>query len=74
MQSIAIKSLKDKVVITFDKTESNIDIILKFLDRLDVENSVKKIDFGEDILKVANEIKSKWWKANKKRLLKQKPQ
>ena len=70
MSAIAVKSSKDKIVVTFDKTESNVDILLKFLDRLEIEQKAKKIDFGKDILKIAEEIKSKWWQANKKRFLK----
>ena len=51
MNTIAIKSSKDKIVVTFDKTESNVDILLKFLDRLEIEQKAKKIDFSKDILK-----------------------
>jgi len=69
MNTITVKSFKDKIVVTFDKTESNIDILLRFLDRLEIEQAVKKIDFGSDVIKVADEIKSKWWQANKKRFL-----
>jgi hypothetical protein len=46
------------------------DILLKFIDRLEIEEKAKKIDFSKDILKIAEEIKSKWWQANKKRFLK----
>jgi hypothetical protein len=70
MDTIAVKSSKDKIVVTFDKTESNLDILLKFLDRLEIEQKARKIDFSKDILKLAEEIKSKWWQANKKRFLK----
>jgi len=69
MNTIAIKSSKDKIVVTFDKTESNVDILLKFLDRLEIEQKAKKIDFSKDILKIAEELKGKWWQANKKRFL-----
>jgi hypothetical protein len=71
MNTIAIKSSKDKIIVTFDKTESNVDILLKFLDRLEIEQKAKKIDFSKDILKIAQEIKGKWWQANKQRFLKQ---
>ena len=74
MDSVAIKSLKDKIVVTFDKTEANIDILLKFLERLDIEELSKKINFNKDVLRIADEIKSSWWTANKKRLLKNKAQ
>jgi len=70
IQILILPSLKDKIVVTFDKTESNVDILLKFLDRLEIERKAKKIDFSKDILKIAEEIKSKWWQANKKRFLK----
>lgn len=72
MSTIAVKSFKDKIVVTLDKTESNVDMLLSFLDRLEIEQSVRKIDFSDDILKISRDIKSKWWQANKKRVLKKK--
>jgi hypothetical protein len=59
MNNIAIKSFKDKVVVTFDKTASNVDILLRFLERLEIEQTAKKIDFSRDIIKIADEIKTK---------------
>jgi len=53
MDTIAIKSSKDKITVTFDKTESNVDILLRFLDRLEIEQSVRKIDFDKTIMKIA---------------------
>ena len=72
MNTIAVKSSKDKIVVTFDKTESNVDILLRFLESLEIEQSAKKTDFSKDIMKIAEEIKTTWWQANKKRLLKRK--
>jgi hypothetical protein len=72
MSTIAVKSFKDKIVVTLDKTESNVDMLLSFLDRLEIEQSVRKIDFSNDILKISRGIKSKWWQTNKKRVLKKK--
>lgn len=72
MSTIAVKSFKDKIVVTFDKTESNVDMLLRFLDRLEIEQSARKIDFSNDILKISREIKNKWWQTNKKRFLKKK--
>ena len=69
MNTIAVKSSKDKIVVTFDKTESNVDILLRFLERLEIEQSAKKTAFSKDIMKIAEEIKTTWWQANKKRLL-----
>jgi hypothetical protein len=73
MNTIAIKSSKNKIMVTFDKTELNVNILLRFLDRLEIEQAAAKVDFSKDILKIAEEIKTKWWIANKKRLLKSKP-
>ena len=69
MNTIAVKSSRDKIVVTFDKTETNMNILLKFLERLEVEQNAEKINFSKDILKIAEEIKSTWWQANKKRFL-----
>ncbi len=69
MNTIAVKSSRDKIVVTFDKTEANMNILLKFLERLEVEQNAEKINFSKDILKIAEEIKSTWWQANKKRFL-----
>ncbi len=70
MDTIAIKSSKDKITVTFDKTESNVDILLRFLDRLEIEQAVKRIDFSKDVIKIADDVKSRWWQVNKKRFLK----
>jgi hypothetical protein len=69
MNTIAVKSSRDKIVVTFDKTETNMSILLKFLERLEVEQNANKINFSKDILKIAEEIKSTWWQVNKKRFL-----
>ena len=69
MNTIAVKSSRDKIVVTFDKTETNMSILLKFLERLEIEQNAKKINFSKDILKIAEEIKSTWWQVNKKRFL-----
>jgi hypothetical protein len=69
MNTIAVKSSRDKIVVTFDKTATNMNILLKFLERLEIEQNAEKINFSRDILKIAGEIKSTWWQANKKRFL-----
>lgn len=70
MNTIAVKSSRDKITVTFDRTETNMDLLLKFLERIEVEQNAQKINFSKDIIEVAEEIKSKWWQANKKRFLK----
>ncbi|RMG05060.1 MAG: hypothetical protein D6726_02065 [Nitrospirae bacterium] len=70
MDAISVKSSKNKIVVTFDKTKLNVDILLKFIERLEIEEKAEKIDFSNDILQVADEIKNQWWLQNKKKLLK----
>ncbi len=70
MDAISVKSSKDKIVVTFDKTKLNVDILLKFIERLEIEEKAEKIDFSNDILEVADEIKSQWWLKNREKLLK----
>jgi hypothetical protein len=45
MNTIAVKSLRDKIVVTFDKTKTNMNILLKFLERLEVEQNAEKINY-----------------------------
>ncbi len=70
MNSVAVKTVKDKIVVAFDKTDKNIDLVLSFLNRLDVEESARKINFSKNIMQIAGDIKSSWWTANKERVLK----
>lgn len=72
MNSVAVKTVKDKIVVTFDKTDKNLDLVLLFLNRLDIEESSRKINFSKDIMRIAGAIKSNWWTVNKKRFLKKK--
>jgi hypothetical protein len=72
MNNVAVKTVKDKIVVTFDKTDRNLDLVLSFLNRFDVEESSRKINFSKNILQIAEDMKSSWWKANKKRFLKNK--
>ena len=69
MNTIAVKSSRDKIVVTFEKKETNKNILIKYMERLELEQNAEKINFSRDILKIADEIKSTWWQANKKRFL-----
>ena len=42
MNSISVRSSKDKITVTFDKTRFNMDILLKFIERLEIEEKAKK--------------------------------
>jgi len=49
MNTIAVKSSKDKIVVTFNKTKSNMDILLKFIDRLEIEEKAKRVEKGSSL-------------------------
>ena len=70
MQEMNIKSFDDRVVITFDKNIIDKDSLIKFITRLRAAELIRKADFSEELLKLADEIKSEWWDKNKKEFLK----
>lgn len=69
MQAIEVKSTDDKVIITIDKREIDIDFLMKLLNKFRVEQLIKKANFDEEILKLSKEIKQDWWKKNKAKFL-----
>lgn len=69
MRALEIKSTKDRMIISIDKSSIDSDYIVELMERLEVETLSKKIDFDKGILKLADEIKKKWWKQNKDKFL-----
>ncbi|MCD6219919.1 hypothetical protein J7K43_06015 [Candidatus Calescamantes bacterium] len=57
---------EDKVVVEFDLNEVDEDI-LSLLTSMEI--SKKSYATQEDILKLSEEIKKKWWKKNKKQTI-----
>jgi len=69
MEAVEVTSLKDRVVISIDKSLVSKEYLLNLLDRLQLENLLKKADFDKKVLDISEEIKSNWWKENKDRFL-----
>jgi len=69
MEAFEIKSTKDKLIITVDRSTVDARVVTNLVKRLRVEQLVKKADFDDDILELAERIKKDWWKKNKKRFL-----
>ena len=69
MEAVEVTSLKDRVVISIDKSLVSKEYLLNLLDRLQLENLLKKADFDEKVLDISEEIKSNWWKENKDQFL-----
>lgn len=70
MEAVEVTSLKDKLVISIDKSLVSKEYLLSLLNRLQLENLVKKADFDEKVLEVSEAIKTNWWKENKDNFLK----
>lgn len=72
MEALEVTSLKDRLVISIDKTLISKEYLLNLLNRLQVENLATKADFDEKVMDIAEEIKTGWWKKNKDTFLKKK--
>ena len=69
MEAVEVTSLKDRLVISIDKSLVSKEYLLNLLNRLYLEDLAKKADFDEKVLEISEEIKSNWWKENKDRFL-----
>ena len=69
MEAVEVTSLKDRVIISIDKSLIDKEYLLNLLDRLQVESLSQKANFDEKVLDISEEIKRNWWKENKDRFL-----
>jgi hypothetical protein len=69
MEAISLETTENKVLITVDKNSINPDFVIRLVEQLRMEYLAQKVNFNEDIEKVAENIKSEWWNNNKSRLL-----
>ena len=65
MKAVTIDSSSDRFIISIDKSLVDKEVILRFLENLRLEFLAQKVDFGEDIEKLGDEIKADWWANNK---------
>lgn len=69
MEAISLETTKDKVLITVDKSSISTDFVIRLVEQLRMEYLAQKVNFNEDLEKVAEDIKSDWWNNNKSRIL-----
>jgi len=69
VEAVEVTSLKDRVVISVDKSLVSKEYLLNLLDRLQLENLAQKADFDEKVLEISEEIKKSWWEENKHQFL-----
>lgn len=68
-QPIKLDTSGSQFVVSIDKDFIDKEDLLKFLDYLRTEHLVRKMDLGEDIEALGEEIKAKWWAENKDRFI-----
>lgn len=65
MEILTIDSQKDRYIISIEKEAFDKDFLLDILEKLKAEALAKKMNIGDDISELANEIKRDWWERNK---------
>jgi len=65
MDGFRVNSTDKEIQITVSRSLVDIAAINNLLARLRVEQLVKKANFTEEVVKVADEIKKSWWEKNK---------
>ena len=69
MKAFGIKAKKNKPIITIDKSSVDAGFFANLLNRLRVEQLIKKAEFDEGILDLSRKMKKDWLAKNKKRFL-----
>lgn len=71
MNAIEIESNADRYVISIDKHSIDKSVLFEILERLQIEKLAQKINFGDDIIALGEEINHSWWQQNKYRFIKE---
>jgi len=69
MDGFRVNSTDKEIQITVDRSLIDIASINNLLARLRMEQLIKKANFAEEVVKVADEIKKNWWAKNKERYM-----
>lgn len=71
MNAIDIQNQPDRYIISIDKKAVSQEFMLELLERLQIEQLAKKIDFDDSLMALGEEINANWWQKNKQRLIQQ---
>jgi len=69
MRTVTVESSGDRFIISIDKKSIDKGLLLQLIDNLRLESLADKVDFGEEIEELGEEIKENWWKENKDRFI-----
>ena len=69
MEAFAVKRTGDKIHVTLDANQFKEDVVTRLLNRLYIEYLAARVNLGEDIETLGEEIKRDWWQQNKAQIL-----
>jgi hypothetical protein len=70
MSAVELKEVNNRFILDMDKSVVDIEALFAFLESLKVDSMAKEINFDDNILSFAKEMKTTWWEANKSRFIK----
>lgn len=69
MEAFVVSRTGDKIQVTLDARHFKEGAVAQLLNRLYIEYLAERVNLGEDIEALGEEIKRDWWKQNKERIL-----
>ncbi|MCK6693168.1 MAG: hypothetical protein L6Q97_13855 [Thermoanaerobaculia bacterium] len=69
MEAFTVNRTGDKIQVTLDARHFKEDAVARLLNRLYIEYLAQRVNLGEDIETLGEEIKRDWWQQNKARIL-----
>jgi len=69
MEAFVVSRTGDKIQVTLDARHFKEGAVTQLLNRLYIEYLAERVNLGEDIEALGEEIKRDWWEQNKERIL-----
>jgi len=69
MEAFQVSRSGDKIQVTLDARHFKEDAVTRLLNRLYIEYLAQRVNLGEDIEALGEEIKRDWWQKNKALIL-----
>ncbi len=69
MRDFSIECVGNQAIIKVNLSFMNIESVNRMIERLRVEELVKKADFSDEITEIGIEIKNNWWQKNREHYL-----
>lgn len=69
MNPVTLESSGERFILSIDKNYINKDFLMQMLERMRIEYLAQKVDFGEGLEELGEEMKAEWWQENKARFI-----